>query len=256
MVDPQTARSVDEFTVEHVRMLIDPKDATTVSLTLFSGMFPPTGPANGINAVFEWFGRNLVPYVEHARTTPDAHMHAQCRRAIAAIDTTTNQVPVCVLDLLRVRHTAAARQGLVDGGSSVFGTATLSASPGPFRPRFSLDGSCVTPGQLHATFAASTACEPNAPIDALAHAVGIGYAFRRVVDLDDIIGGRAGEPSGIKHTKAKTVATYADDIASIWRLTPQLPGHDLIFDTFHMEYADTPVYRVFKAAPAPESRAA
>lgn len=253
MIATSTAESgVHKFTIEHVRVLVDPHDAQAVALSLVAGIVPFRADGGGLDDAMAWFGGSLVAINPGVRALENHTRFLRYRNTVQALDTRTNQVPVCVLDLLRIKHTAAAREH-ADGGSTLFGAATLTATPQPHHEvHISLGGTDAAFGQLNATFTAANASQPAAGLSALKHATKISVNMNPpICRLADIIGGREGGEAGVKVSKAKTFARYEPDAASIWSLTPQLPGHDIIFDTFHTEYADTPVYRVFKAAPAP-----
>lgn len=252
MVATSTAPDgVHEFTVEHVRMLIDPDDAYATALALGAGVFPYLAGDSAVDKAAGWFGRSLVPLNAGLRALGNQQQYRQFQSTVQALDTRTNQVPVCTLDLLRIKHTTAAREH-ADGGSTLFGTATLNTAIQPSGVRFSLDGTAASSGQLHSTFTAANFNHPSPALTALARTLCPNYAMEPpTYALADIIGDRDGSEASLKISKAKTIARYEPDVASIWSITPTVPGHDIIFDTFHREYADTPVYRVFKSTPAP-----
>lgn len=253
MVATSTAAAgVHEFTIEHVRVLIDPHDAQAVALALGAGVIPyhADGGGGGLGDAMAWFGRSLVPLNAGLRALGNQQQYRQFQSTVQALDTRTNQVPVCILDLLRIKHTTAARNHSTNGGGTLFGTATLNTSTQPSDVRFSLGGTSVSFGQLHATFTAANSSHPSSALSTLARTLHPhGMVEPPTYGLDDIIADREGDESSLKISKAKTIARYEPDVASIWSITPTFPGHDIIFDTFHREYADTPVYRVFKATP-------
>ena len=253
MVATSTAAAgVHEFTVEHVRVLVDPTDAQAVALALVSGIVPFRADGGGLNDAMDWFGRSLVPLNAGLRALGNQSQYRQFQSTVQSLDTRTNQVPVCVLDLLRIKHTNAARNHFADGGSTLFGAATLNTSTQPSSVRLSFDGTAVSSGQLHATFTAANGSHPSPAITALTRTLRPSSAYPPTTyDLNDIIGGREGGEAGAKVSKAKTFARYEPGMASIWSLNPSVPGHDIVFDTFHTEYADEAVYRLFKATPAP-----
>lgn len=241
---------MDAFTVEHVRVLVDQRDAQAVALALVAGIVPFRPMKPGLDDAMAWFGGSLSPYESGFRAGTSPVRLRYMQNAINRLGHETNQVPVCVLDLVRVRHTAAAREG-ENGGDTLCGAATLSFDLNTVAPRVSLRGTDVTTGQFHATFSANNTAHPNRAIHALSRALGVeDDEPESTVPLDRIIGGRDGVESGLKVSKAKTIAKYEPDVASIWTLKPDVPGHNIIFDTFHAEYDNAPVYRVFKASSA------
>lgn len=243
-----TAAGAHAFTVEHVRALVDQRDAQAVALALVAGIVPFRPMKPGLDDAMSWFGWSLAPYESGFRAGTSPVRLRAIQAAVNKLGYETNHVPVCVLDLVRVRHTAAAREG-ENGGDTLCGAATLSCSPNTSAPHVSLRGTDVTDGQLHATFTANNTAHPNRAIHALSRALGVNDDEpEAVVPLDRIIDGRDGVEVGPKVSKAKTFARYESDLASIWSLKPCVPGHDIIFDTFHTEYTDEAVYRVFKAA--------
>lgn len=253
MVATSTAAAgVHGFTVEHVRMLVDPSDAQTAALALGAGVLPYREGDSAVDKATQWFGRSLVPLNAGVRALDNQYQYQEFRATVQALDTRTNQVPVCTLDLLRIRHTHAARVHGADGGSTLFGAATLNTSTRPGDVRFSLGSTVASYGQIRTTFTAANSNRPSPALTTLTRTLDQHIMLGPpTYALADIIGEREGVESSLKVTKAKTVATYEPDIASIWSITPNVPGRDIIFDTFHLEYADTPVYRVFETAPAP-----
>lgn len=241
---------MDAFTVEHVRVLVDQRDAQAVALALVAGIVPFRPMKPGLDDAMAWFGGSLSPYESGFRAGTSPVRLRYMQNAINRLGHETNQVPVCVLDLVRVRHTAAAREG-ENGGDTLCGASTLSFDLNTVAPCVSLRGTDVTTGQLHATFSANNTAHPNRAIHALSRALGVeDDEPESTVPLDRIIGGRDGVEAGLKVSKAKTVAKYEPDVASIWSITPDVPGRDITFDTFYTAYENAPVYRVFKAAGA------
>lgn len=241
---------MDAFTVEHVRVLVDQRDAQAVALALVAGIVPFRPMKPGLDDAMAWFGGSLSPYESGFRAGTSPVRLRYMQNAINRLGHETNQVTVCVLDLVRVRHTAAAREG-ENGGDTLCGAATLSFDLNTVAPCVSLRGTDVTTGQFHATFSANNTAHPNRAIHALSRALGVeDDEPDATVPLDRIIDGRDGVEAGLKVSKAKTIAKYEPDAASIWTLKPDVPGHNIIFDTFHAEYDNAPVYRVFKAASA------
>ena len=241
---------MDTFTVEHVRVLVNQRDAQAVALALVAGIVPFRPMKPGLDDAMAWFGGSLSPYESGFRAGTSPVRLRAMQDAINRLGYETNQVPVCVLDLVRIRHTAAAREG-ENSGDTLCGAATLALDPNVAAPHLSLRGTDFNYGQLHATFSANNTAHPNRAIHALSRALGVeDDEPESTVPLDRIIGGRDGVEAGLKVSKAKTIAKYEPDVASIWMLKPDVPGHNIIFDTFHAEYDNAPVYRVFKAASA------
>ena len=246
---PLVETGLDGFTIEHVRCMVAPEDMHTLALALISGVTPYRRPSSPMDGVLVWFCRSLMPFDSGFRGTESINT-ALVRRTVIDLDMATNQVAVGFLDLVRIRHTALARAG-ADGGSTLCGAATLSCTPNAAKPVFSLRGTDVESHQIRATFTAANTLRPADMPTSLIRTLGADEHARRVVtDIDCLAVGRDGEEASIKISKAKTVATYAGDRDSIWTLTPQAPGVDMVFDVFHAEYADKPVYRVYKPAPA------
>lgn len=246
--EPTVEPHLDGFTIEHVRCMVAPEDVHTLALALIAGVIPYRAPVTPMDNVLDWFGRSLMPFDSGFQGTVSTYSEA-VRRTVTGLDTQTNQVPVGFLDLLRIRHTALARVG-ANGGDTLCGTATLSCATGTAAPEFSLRGTDVYAGNISATFAASNTLRPADMPASLIQALGVDESARRVLtNVNQLADGREGEAAGVKVSKAKTVATYAPDMDSIWSLSPQVPGRDMTFDVFHAEYAGTPVYRVFKPAP-------
>lgn len=245
---PTVEPRLDGFTIEHVRCMVTPEDMHTLALALISGVIPYRTPETPMDNVLDWFGRSLVPFDSGFRGTESINIKL-VRRTVTGLDTRTNQVAAGFLDLLRIRHTALARAG-ASGGNTLCGAATLSCAPGTAEPGFSLRGTDVYAGNISATFAAANTLRPADMPASLAQALGADESARRVLTtVGQLAAGRDGESAGVKVSKAKTVATYAPDVDSIWSLTPRVSGEDMTFDVFHAEYANTPVYRVFKPAP-------
>lgn len=267
MVATSTAAAgVHEFTVEHVRALVDPTDAQAVALALVSGIVPFRADGGGLNDAMDWFGRSLVPLNAGLRALGNQSQYRQFQSTVQSLDTRTNQVPVCMLDLLRIKHTNAARNHFADGGSTLFGTATLNTSTQPSSVRLSFDGTAASSGQLHATFTAANASHPSPAItaltrtlrprgtlDELRHAVelsGTTNPDHNVPTLRMLSAGRPGDRSDHNYTSCMRFAQYAPDDHDVWTIRHgQRTGDDLVYDALVSSLSGTAYYRVFESWP-------
>lgn len=236
--------SINGYTIEHVRCMIRPDDMHMLALALIAGIVPYRTGTTGLDTALEWFGSNIKPLEAGYNHLSSSLTFPAVQSIIAGLDTRTNQVPVGMLDLLRYRNTAGARAG-EPGGDTICATATLTHAPG-VRPVASVAGTWLSHGIICSAFSAVNAARPHAATNALIKAINKEPGRYVPLDsLDTFFNGRPGEAAGTKISKAKTFATYVNDHASIWSLTPRCLGEDMHFDVFYNKYADTPVYRVF-----------